>query len=115
AVVAQAVARPAPARDAARALRGGRDALDRAVPALLRLPAEEREARAVGRPAEAGHAQRAVGDLDRLAARDRQHPELRRRLGLRAQEGDEAAVGREPRLGVAEAPCQPARVALAGE
>ena len=48
-------------------------------------------------------AELAVGDLHGLAAGGRQHPELRGGLRLGAQEGDQGAVGREARLGVAEA------------
>jgi hypothetical protein len=65
--------------------------------------ADERELRAVGRPVEFVDAELAVGDRHGFAAGGIHHVELRRAFDRCTKEGDEPAVGRELRGGVAEA------------
>nr|WP_230208168.1 hypothetical protein [Microlunatus sp. Gsoil 973] len=111
-VVPQAVLRVLERGDPPRRFGAGVQAVDGAVPAPFRFPADERQPLAVRRPGEVADAQLAISDLDRLSASGGHNEQLRRLPGLGTEESDQFPVRRIPRRGVAETPGQPARRAV---
>ena len=89
-------------------LAAGSDAVDTAVPALLRRPGTEDDAPGIGRPGEGADPQRSRRYRLGFAAGCFHHMELRLSARGGAQESEDLAVRRKVRRGVTEIPRQPA-------